>query len=185
MPTQNMVGTTLSGQSGTGSFAGTTSPTFVTPILGAATGTSLAFSPSTGGLIGTTTNNDASAGIAGEYLAATSGSTGITTATTTNIQTLSLTAGDWEIWGCITFAGAAGTLATTISASVSSTSATFSNMYQQFQGIAFGSGASNTIAAPPFRVSIGSTTTVYLVGYAVFTVSTMNTIGTINARRRR
>lgn len=41
MATNNGVNTTLSGQSGTGSFAGTTSPTFVTPTLGAATGTSL------------------------------------------------------------------------------------------------------------------------------------------------
>jgi hypothetical protein len=34
MTTQNIIGTTLSGQSGTGNFAGTTSPTFVTPALG-------------------------------------------------------------------------------------------------------------------------------------------------------
>lgn len=34
MTTINSVNTTLSGQSGTGSFAGTTSPTFVTPALG-------------------------------------------------------------------------------------------------------------------------------------------------------
>ena len=34
MATQNTVNTTLSGQSGTGNFVGTTSPTFVTPALG-------------------------------------------------------------------------------------------------------------------------------------------------------
>jgi hypothetical protein len=34
MTTINSVGVTLSGQSGTGNFAGTTSPTFVTPALG-------------------------------------------------------------------------------------------------------------------------------------------------------
>lgn len=34
MTTINQVGTTLSGQSGSGAFAGTTSPTFVTPALG-------------------------------------------------------------------------------------------------------------------------------------------------------
>lgn len=37
MATNNAVNTTLSGQSGTGSFAGTTSPTFTTPILGTPT----------------------------------------------------------------------------------------------------------------------------------------------------
>lgn len=37
MATQNSVNTGLSGSSGTGSFAGTTSPTFVTPVLGTPT----------------------------------------------------------------------------------------------------------------------------------------------------
>lgn len=40
MATNNAVNTTLSGQSGTGAFAGTVSPTFTTPNIGAATGTS-------------------------------------------------------------------------------------------------------------------------------------------------
>ena len=37
MTTINSVGNGLSGASGTGSFAGTTSPTFVTPVLGTPT----------------------------------------------------------------------------------------------------------------------------------------------------
>ncbi len=41
MATNNAVNTTLSGQSGTGSFAGSTSPSFTTPILGVATATSV------------------------------------------------------------------------------------------------------------------------------------------------
>jgi hypothetical protein len=43
MATNNSVNVTLSGQSGTGSFAGTTSPTLVTPTLGAASATSINF----------------------------------------------------------------------------------------------------------------------------------------------
>lgn len=34
MTTQNVVNTTLSGQTGTGNFVGSTSPTLVTPALG-------------------------------------------------------------------------------------------------------------------------------------------------------
>lgn len=41
MATNNAVNTTLSGQSGTGSFAGSTSPSFTTPNLGVATATSV------------------------------------------------------------------------------------------------------------------------------------------------
>lgn len=43
MATQNSVNTGLSGSSGTGNFAGTTSPTFVTPTLGDALATSVNF----------------------------------------------------------------------------------------------------------------------------------------------
>lgn len=56
MPTNNAVNTTLSGQSGTGAFAGTTSPSFVTPNLGAATATSVSFG---GDPIDTYAENDA------------------------------------------------------------------------------------------------------------------------------
>lgn len=185
MATQNTVGVGLAGSSGSGSFAGTTSPTFVTPILGAATGTSIAFSPTTGGIVGTTTNDSAGAGFVGEVAGGSSGPTGISTATTTNVTSVSLTAGDWDVWGIVAFAAAAGTLPTTLGASVSSTSATFSGTYQQFQGIPWGSGCTNCIAAPTRRFSLASTTTVYLVGYAEFTVSTMATTATIYARRVR
>lgn len=41
MATINAVNTTLSGQTGTGAFAGSVSPTFTTPILGVATATSI------------------------------------------------------------------------------------------------------------------------------------------------
>lgn len=41
MATNNAVNTSLSGQSGTGSFAGTTSPSFTTPTLGVAAATTI------------------------------------------------------------------------------------------------------------------------------------------------
>lgn len=43
MSTNNAVNTTLSGQTGTGTFVGATSPTLVTPNIGVATATSLTF----------------------------------------------------------------------------------------------------------------------------------------------
>ncbi len=43
MTTNNSVNTTLSGQTGTVNFVGSTSPTLITPILGAATATSINF----------------------------------------------------------------------------------------------------------------------------------------------
>jgi hypothetical protein len=43
MTTVNAVGVSLSGQTGTGSFAGSTSPSFTTPTLGVSTATSINF----------------------------------------------------------------------------------------------------------------------------------------------
>lgn len=53
MTTINPVGNALSGVTGSGHFAGSTSPTFVTPTLGAATATSLTFG---GGTLSTFTD---------------------------------------------------------------------------------------------------------------------------------
>jgi hypothetical protein len=64
MTTINAVGTTLSGQSGTGSFAGTTSPTFVTPALG---------TPASGNLVNCT-------GLPGEFTWAANSNTTFTAA---------------------------------------------------------------------------------------------------------
>lgn len=52
MTTNNSVNTTLSGQTGTGTFVGATSPTLVTPNVGVATATSLTFG---GGVLNTYT----------------------------------------------------------------------------------------------------------------------------------
>ena len=64
MTTINAVGTSLSGQSGTGSFAGTTSPTFVTPALG---------TPASGNLSNCT-------GLPGEFAWSANASSGFTAA---------------------------------------------------------------------------------------------------------
>ncbi len=54
MATNNQTNVGLSGASGTGSFAGTTSPTFVTPVLGVASATSITFG---GGTLNTYAEN--------------------------------------------------------------------------------------------------------------------------------
>lgn len=53
----------------------------------------------TGGIKGTTTNNDATALNVGEYLSATSGTVVLASGTAATPTSLSLTAGDWNVWG--------------------------------------------------------------------------------------
>ena len=102
---------------------------------------------------------------------------------------LSLTAGDWDVWGEICFLPAATTSITQLAMGINSVSATLP---------AAGSGVSQ-ITMPAFvptaipqcydvverRISISATTPYYLVAQAAFTVSTLSAFGTLYARRRR
>ena len=146
---------------------------------------SLTFSDNTKGIVGTTTNDNAGTGFVGEFLTASAGSTDISNNTATNIITLSLTAGDWEVWGIVHFVQAAGTTASTLVSGISTTSATFTESRNQLSGLSWSTGAANYMPAPRQRVSIPTTTTVYLIGFATFAVSTMTTTGDIFARRIR
>lgn len=188
----NQVGNALTGSTGTGAFVGATSPTLVTPTLGAATATTVTFSPTTGGIVGTTTNNNTDAGNVGEFVSSTiaAGSAiSLTTTVSANITSISLTAGDWDVWGtvlCVT--GGASTLSR-LNGSLSTTSAT--QPAPSADGGAFVStymsmGASLLAGLPcgQIRLSLSGTTTVYLVVNATFT-STATAYGYIAARRVR
>jgi hypothetical protein len=192
MTTNNLVDTSLSGQTGTVKFVGSTSPTLVTPVLGAVSATSLTFS-STSGVIGSATNDSAATGSVGEYVSSTvlvGSAVSTTNGATTNITTISLTAGDWDVWGSICTTVGAGTTTTRIAGWVNSASATaptapgggtFVYMY-------IGITAANAVSFFPIgsaRFSLSGTTTIYLTGQCNFAVSTMALYGFIGARRVR
>lgn len=183
MATNNAVNTSLSGQTGTGNFVGATSPTLVTPTLGAATATSLAFSPTTGGIIGTTAADSATAGDVGEVITAQilyAARTSITTATPTNLFTISLTAGDWDLWGN---AGVNSTVAiTNVYAGFSSTSATLPDF--TFTNLNPATSSVYNDVVPMIRVNVSTTTSYYLVINSTFT-GTGTMFGYYIARRRR
>lgn len=185
-------GTTISATTGSGSAVLATSPTLVTPNIGAATGTSINLSGSgtfsqTAGIIGTTTNNNADAGSVGEFPTPTNvaGAT-LTTSTATNLSSVSLTAGDYEVSGICRFLNAATTTGTTVAAGISTTSATFGAIgtYSQITA-ALPVSADNILVTPVIRISIASTTTVYLIGYATFITSTCTASGFLHIRRVR
>ena len=170
---------------GTGAPVLANTPTLITPVLGAATGTSLNFGASaTNGLIGVTGGTSAAAGVVGEVLKVTIGSpVSLTTDTFANAATLSLTAGDWDVWGLIAFV--TGGTVTRFFSSISLTSATEGTYPNR---IAAGAGTlfSNTnLPAITTPISVSSTTSVYAVALATFATSTCTALGTIIARRRR
>ena len=161
------------------------SPTFTgTVTIPALTMTGAITPSSTAGLVGTTSANNANAGAVGEYVTATSTSTGITNNVTTNITSISITAGDYDVGGSICFNPTA--VLTQVIAGTNTTSATFqaSPGYSVFNASS-ASGGGECLATPTSRVNVSTTTTVYLIGSASFSSGTTTTVGTVWARRRR
>jgi hypothetical protein len=99
-----------------------------------------------------------------------------------------LTAGDWDVTGLVAITTGATTTIDYINYGVSTTSATSGSLGQM------GSITTNTniaatidyaVSAPVTRLSLASTTTVYLVTRVSFAIGTANAYGVIRARRIR
>lgn len=139
---------------------------------------------------GTRTNDNAAAGNIGEVVTATvavGSAVVLTTAVVSNVTSISLTAGDWDVTGVVDFNPGATTTTTSLEGGISIVSAT--------RG-AQDTGFANTFAiattaidasevCPMVRLSLNATTTVFLVAVAGFAISTLKAYGTIFARRVR
>lgn len=157
------------------SYAMTTGATFTGSIT-----------PSTtSGIVGTTLADNANAGSVGEYVTSGAVTTGnLTSGTNANITSISLTAGDWNVWGVGAWTPGGATMSNT-QIGISTTSATFGpfgSTTTLFESTTSGNG----LPAPMVRVNVSTTTTVYLVTQAGFSGGTGTTAtGIINARRIR
>ena len=179
----------LSDETGTGVAVFSASPTFTGTVgIAALTATGTITPSQTAGIVGTTTNNNANAGSVGEYVTNAATATSLTSGATSNAVTLSLTAGDWDVSGSVTFAPAGSTTIQVLQLGISTTSATFpaANTGGSIAlRTSFTTGGAQLLASPATRISVASTTTVYLVANATFGVSTMTADGFIRARRVR
>ena len=156
--------------------------------LGAFTATSVTFSPTTGGIVGTTTNDSASAGYVGEYVTTNVGSPGnsVSSAATTNVASMALTAGDWDVWGFVGYTPAASTIMTAVSCGVNSTTATISEAGRfLLSGISLSAASNCEFPTGVQRISLSGAGTAYLVTYQTFTTSTCKAYGYLYARRVR
>ena len=138
---------------------------------------------------GTITNDAASSGQVGEYIESSldaSSSLLFSSATTINIDTLSLTAGDWIVEAVLNFRLNAATV-TQLTAGITTTSATMpSNGSECNSGLQTVLTSTNDgITIVRKRISLASTTNVYLVGNATFSAGIVGGYGTINGTRIR
>ena len=145
---------------------------------------SITFDPTTNGIVGTTTNDNAAATYVGEFITSAVTTVAITTATPTDVTSISLTAGDWDVWGSILTEPAAGTTQSEVACGINTTTATLPAMYA-ISANAYTAAIAKSQIAPQIRLSLSATTTVYLVASVTYAVSTLTIAGTLSARRVR
>jgi hypothetical protein len=148
-------------------------------------------------LVGTTTNDNASAGNIGEFVSATvatGSAVSLTTSVAANITSISLTAGDWDVEGVVQFNHGATTTMNTLQGCVHTTTATntgepsptsLSGAHWAGNGAAVDANAKPSINIARTRFSLSGTTTVFLNCFAIFGTSTLSAYGFIAARRVR
>jgi hypothetical protein len=156
---------------------------------------------SAGQLLGTNTNDSAATGYVGEYVTssrARASSVSITSNVANNATTsITLTAGEWEIWGFVGYAFAASTSVTRLAAAISRTDGVMPassthgvpNANGELTGqLAWGAMVPVNdiiIATGVSSVKLSASATFYLVAYATFTVSSTDFWGSIHAKRVR
>jgi hypothetical protein len=142
-------------------------------------------------IYGTQTNDNATANYVGYVVKGqnTAGNVYLSTGGTSMVTSISLPAGDWDVRGQVNYNAAATTSITILKQGISTASATFGGQDTFTQSVmaAVVPTASNDIGLPvrTQRISLASTTPIYLVCNATFSLSSLSAYGTIEARRVR
>jgi hypothetical protein len=150
---------------------------------------------------GTGTNDDAPAGYIGEYVkssVASGSAVALTSNSVASITSISLSAGDWDVRGVVGFQGSGSPSVTRLTASVMKTDIASVSEYDDdtqsraqygYPGAAITLGSGNAgVGLPlvPGRISLATTTTIYLKALPNFTGGTsVSAYGFIAARRVR
>lgn len=177
----------ITDETGTGLAVFNDSPTFGTKI----TTPEIVFNSSSG-IIGATTGAAVPAGSVGEIISSTvlaGAAVSLTSPNDFNITSISLTAGDWDLWGNIVFVFANTTVPSAIVAWISTVSATPPTAPNEGAESAIAAtfpttGSTQSLFAGMKAIKTSGATTVYLSGRAVFSTSTATAYGYIGARRR-
>lgn len=126
------------------------------------------------------------AGIQGEYPTPVTG-TGVSlpSGTSTNCASITLSSGDWDVFGSIEFDGGSGTIFTQVVSGISGTTATLpASPNKSVLVVTTAATGIVGMPVPQVRVLTAASVTEFLVGFAGFTVSTASMTCTISARRR-
>jgi hypothetical protein len=173
-----------------GAFAATFTFTAGTSVTFPTSGTLLTSAQPTinqPNIVGTTTNDNAAAGSVGEFISSVilvAAGVSLVNSTSKNITSITLTAGDWDVWGngCVVFTGVNATTVfwqNTVSASLPDFSKTTT------MGVAATGTNINAAPIPAFRYSLAGNQTIFLSADCVFSSGTAKASGALYARRIR
>lgn len=144
-------------------------------------------------IVGVMDGTAAKAGSVGEFISTSvviGSAVALTTATNANVMSIVLTPGDWDVAANLNFAAtsATTTAGATWTGSINTVSATLSNDGSESYdtpGAITTTSFKLSCTINRKRISVTTTTTIYLVANAVFTAGTVGAYGTLNARRVR
>lgn len=140
-------------------------------------------------MVGATNGLEAIAGDVGEVIA--NSASGVSTAnnSVTSICSITLTPGDWDVYGTIAFVGTGVSLSGSagLDGGISTQSSAFDSVTTYFQQYHTVNNTTLTItnSVPTRRFNVSASTTLYLLADAQFSSGTMTLSGTITARRQR
>lgn len=145
---------------------------------------------STGGIIGTATNDNANAGSFGEYAFAqvlSAAAVNLTSGTALTVTGVNLTAGDWDVSGDVAFNLIGITTLTNIAVAISVTTNTMPGVDggETLLATTFTTGQTQVLHTPLVRATLNANTPYYLVARSAFAVSSNSVSGMIRARRVR
>lgn len=139
---------------------------------------------------GVPTNTARAAGIVGEYLEHSVGTgVALTTGIWTQIATITLTPGDWDVWGVLQYDGGGTTTVSAMQGSIKNATASPDFTQGRYSAVSLPSAGTilpflPTLLLPATQWLIASNTTIFLNTSATFGVAGMNAKGRLMARRR-
>ena len=141
-------------------------------------------------IAGTSSADNAASGYVGEYITSNipdASAVSLSNNTAVDVTSISLTAGDWEIFGNVSFTFGASTAVSNVICWTSNASATLPDNSKRsyYADNVTGVAANIALATPYLRINSTGTTTAYLTAYCSFTTSTATASGSIFARRVR
>ena len=139
---------------------------------------------------GVTDGSAAAAGYVGEYILGTANPQNWTPGTPVSCGSINLTAGDWNVWGTADCAAQTGATVTLFAAAIGLTLNSMTPIVAgitttQLQGISLAPGGSLGVAISPGRISLTTTTTLYLTVNGASSGGQVTNTGYLAARRVR